>query len=102
MNRLTMRRQRQSVSKKELHGGFRGPFAPYGCSKCPADHGKLEINPKRPRWSRRYSPCVCRGWGTQELPSCSTGAADDLKTPNLFKKLICRADCGKAMNRYHL
>jgi hypothetical protein len=36
------------------------------------------------------------------LPACSTGAADDLKTPNLFKKLICRADCGKAMNRRHL
>lgn len=30
------------------------------------------------------------------------GAADDLKTPNLFKKLIYCADCGKAMNRRHL
>ncbi len=29
------------------------------------------------------------------------GKADDLKTPNLFRKLIYCADCGKAMSRCH-
>ena len=35
-----------AIKTKELHGDFRGPFAPYGYSKCPADHGRLEINPE--------------------------------------------------------
>ena len=196
-----------AIKTKELHGDFRGPFAPYGYSKCPADHGRLEINPetapvvmeifalrmqgmgytgiarllnkrgvpapgaylyqkglsdretyrdalwtawnmktilhsevylghliqgkrtqvsyKRKR-EERYAPAdewrVARNThppiideatfaAVQELARQSKasfevmpgkGAADDLKTPNLFKKLIYCADCGKAMNRRHL
>ena len=196
-----------AIKTKELHGDFRGPFAPYGYSKCPADHSRLEINPetapvvmeifalrmqgmgytgiarllnkrgvpapgaylyqkglsdretyrdalwtawnmktilhsevylghliqgkrtqvsyKRKR-EERYAPAdewrVARNThppiideatfaAVQELAKQSKasfeampgkGAADDLKTPNLFKKLIYCADCGKAMNRRHL
>ena len=196
-----------AIKTKELHGDFRGPFAPYGYSKCPADHGKLEINPetalvvteifvlrvqgmgytgiarllnkrgvpapgaylyqkglsdrttyrdalwtawniktilhsevylghliqgkrtqvsyKRKR-EERYAPAdewrIVRNThapiiddatfaAVQKLAEQSKanfeampgkGAADDLKTPNLFKKLIYCADCGKAMNRRHI
>lgn len=196
-----------AIKTKELHGDFRGPFAPYGYSKCPTDHSKLEINPetapivteifalrvqgmgytgiarllnkrgipapgaylyqkglsdretyrdalwtawnmktilhsevylghliqgkrtqasyKRKR-EERYAPAdewrVVRNThapiideatfaAVQKLARQSKasfeampgkGAADDLKTPNLFKKLIYCADCGKAMNRRHL
>lgn len=196
-----------AIKTKELHGDFRGPFAPYGYSKCPTDHSKLEINPetapvvieifalrvqgmgytgiarllnkrgipapgaylyqkgfsdretyrdalwtvwnmktilhsevylghlvqgkrtqasyKRKREERYASadewriarnthpPIIDEATfaAVQELARQSKasfeampgkGAADDLKTPNLFKKLIYCADCGKAMNRRHL
>ena len=196
-----------AIKTKELHGDFRGPFAPYGYSKCPSDHSRLEVNPetapvvveiftlrtqgmgytglarllnkrgvpapgaylyqkgltdretyrdslwtawnikeilrnevylghliqgkrtqasyKRAR-AERYAPAdewrIARNThaaiidgetfaAVQELARQSKasfeampgkGAADDLKTPNLFKKLICCADCGKAMNRRHI
>lgn len=37
-----------------------------------------------------------------ETYRATLGKVDDLKTPNLFRKLIFCADCGKAMNRRHV